>query len=133
MAIPFKTLRFKKDMDSWLVNFYRIDSEYSEQSTWAPIPRNFPIISLAFNKELKWDQPLQTPGKNISLIPYTAFSTAKNFEENTPSDTKVTIGGDAKVALSSAMNLDLTINPDFSQVETDQQITNLDRFEIFFS
>ena len=132
MAIPFKTLRFKDNMDSWYINFYRIDSEYSETSTWAPIPRNFLTINLAFNKELKWDQPLSNPGKNISLIPYTAFRTAKDFEEGTTSETKITIGGDAKIALSPAMNLDITVNPDFSQVEADQQVTNLDRFEIFF-
>jgi hypothetical protein len=132
MAIPFKTLRFKENMDSWYVNFYRIDSEYGERSTWAPIPRNLSIVNLAFNKELKWDKPLRAPGKNISLIPYTALTTSKDFEEQTPTKTKLTVGGDAKIALSSSMNLDLTFNPDFSQVETDQQVTNLDRFEIFF-
>lgn len=132
LAIPFKTLRFKENMDSWLVNFYRIDSEYGERSTWSPIPRNLSIINIAFNKELKWDEPLQNPGKNISLIPYTAVKTTRDFEEGTPTDTRLSIGGDAKVALTSALNLDLTINPDFSQVETDQQVTNLDRFEIFF-
>ena len=41
-------------------------------------------------------------------------------------------GLDAKVTLSTSLNLDLTINPDFSQVEVDQQRTNLDRFELFF-
>ncbi|WP_448940455.1 DUF5916 domain-containing protein, partial [Escherichia coli] len=41
-------------------------------------------------------------------------------------------GFDGKVALSSALNLDLTVNPDFSQVEVDQQITNLSRFSIFY-
>ena len=132
MAIPFKTLRFKENMESWFINFYRVDSEYAERSSWAPIPRNFRMVSLAFNKELKWDKPLRSPGKNISLIPFTAFRTGKNFEDQTPTETEVAIGGDAKVALSSAMNLDLTINPDFSQVEADQQVTNLDRFEIFF-
>lgn len=132
MAIPFKTLRFKENLDSWYINFYRVDSEYGERSTWASIPRNFSLINLAFNKELKWDQPLSSPGKNISLIPYTAFKTSKNYEEQIATDNKLTIGGDAKIAISAAMNLDLTINPDFSQVETDQQVTNLDRFEIFF-
>ena len=132
MAIPFKTLRFKENMDSWLINFYRVDSEYAERSSWAPIPRNFRMINLAFNKELKWDEPLRNPGKNISLIPYVAFKTVKNHEDQTPTENDIAIGGDAKVALSSAMNLDLTINPDFSQVEADQQVTNLDRFEIFF-
>ena len=132
MAIPFKTIRFKENMDSWFVNFYRIDSEYAEKSTWAPIPRNLSIINIAFNKEVKWDEPLQNPGKNISLIPYTAVKTAKDYEDGTPTKTKLSVGGDAKIALTSALNLDLTINPDFSQVETDQQVTNLDRFEIFY-
>ena len=132
LAIPFKTLRFKEDVDSWYINFYRIDSEYSERSTWSPIPRNLSLLNLSFNKELKWDQPLQNPGKNISLIPYTAFRTTKDFESDTPSETSFAVGGDAKIALSSALNLDMTINPDFSQVEADQQVTNLDRFEIFF-
>lgn len=132
IAIPFKTLRFKEDMDSWYINFYRIDSEYNERSTWSPIPRNFSLVNLAFNKELKWDKPLSNPGKNISLIPYMAVKTGKNFEDQTPTDTEISVGGDAKIALTSALNLDLTINPDFSQVETDQQITNLSRFELFF-
>lgn len=137
MAIPFKTLRYKENMDSWYINFYRIDSEYGERSTWAPIPRNLSIINLAFSKEVRWEKPLENPGSNISLIPYTAYTTSKNFEPDEngvvwPTDNKFAIGGDAKIGLTSALNLDLTINPDFSQVETDQQVTNLDRFEIFF-
>jgi hypothetical protein len=39
---------------------------------------------------------------------------------------------DAKISLTSSLNLDLTVNPDFSQVEVDRQVTNLDRFELFF-
>lgn len=132
MAIPFKTIRFKENLDTWRVNFYRIDSEFGETSTWSPIPQNLSIIDLAFNKQIRFEQPLQSPGKNISLIPYTAFSTSANFEEQSPTKNEFSLGGDAKIALSSAMNLDLTINPDFSQVEVDQQVTNLDRFEIFF-
>ena len=132
LAIPFKTLRYKENSDSWFVNFYRIDSEYSERSTWSPIPRNFRTINLAFNREVKWDKPLQNPGKNISIIPYSAFKSAKDNEDPTSDETSFHIGGDAKIALSSAMNLDLTANPDFSQVEVDEQVTNLDRFELFF-
>jgi hypothetical protein len=132
MAIPFKTIRFKEGLSSWFVNFYRIDSHYAERSSWSPIPRQFDIVSLAFNRELMWDQPLQKPGANISIIPYVAANTSRDFEKDEPSQNDLTFGGDAKVAVSSALNLDLTINPDFSQVEVDQQVTNLDRFEIFF-
>ena len=38
MAIPFKTLRFTANQSQWNINFYRVDSEYAERSTWAPIP-----------------------------------------------------------------------------------------------
>ncbi len=132
MAIPFKTIRFKENLSSWNVNFYRIDSQYAERSTWSPIPRNFDIINLSFNKELIWDKPLQKPGGNVSVIPYMAGSSQRNFEEGTPTENKMQFGGDAKIGIGPAMNLDLTINPDFSQVEVDEQVTNLDRFEIFF-
>jgi len=131
MKIPFTTLRYKKDISSWNINFYRIDSEYAERSTWAPIPRNFDIVNLASIHEVKWDQPLAKPGPNISLIPYLAANSNKNFLEGT-SAREFQAGMDAKIGIGPALNLDLTINPDFSQVEVDQQVTNLDRFEIFF-
>ena len=132
MAIPFKTLRFKDKLDSWYINFYRMDSKDGEISTWTHIPRNLRPANLAFCKEVKFEEPLQSPGKNVSLIPYTAYKVNKDFEEQLPTDHDFAVGGDAKIALSSAMNLDLTVNPDFSQVEVDQQVTNLSRFEIFF-
>ncbi|HMO39855.1 MAG TPA: DUF5916 domain-containing protein [Saprospiraceae bacterium] len=132
MAIPFKTLRFPEGSQAWNINFYRIDSEYTERSTWAPIPRNFSLISLAFMKKLVWDAPLRKPGANVSIIPYAAGGYSENFTDNTPAKIDRSIGGDAKVAITPGLNLDLTINPDFSQVEVDEQVTNLDRFEIFF-
>ena len=132
IAIPFNSIRFKDNVDSWFVNFYRIDSEFAERSTWSPIPRNFSLINIGFNKEVRWDHAPQNSGKNISIIPYTAFRTSKNFENSTSNPGEWTVGGDAKIALTTALNLDLTINPDFSQVEADRQVTNLDRFEILF-
>lgn len=131
-AIPFSTLRYKEGMESWYANFYRIDSEYAERSTWSPIPRNFNILTLAYNREVYWEEPIESPGKNISLIPYTAFRTSRDFDDETEATHAGDFGGDAKIAISSSLNLDLTINPDFSQVEADRQVTNLDRFEIFF-
>ncbi len=132
MAIPFKTIRYKHGLDSWNINFYRIDSEYTERSTWAPISRAYPLINLASMRELIWDVPLRRPGGNVSIIPYVAAKSEKDFEAGTPANTSPDIGGDAKIAIGPAMNLDLTVNPDFSQVEVDQQVTNLNRFEIFY-
>ncbi|UJP66253.1 DUF5916 domain-containing protein [Mongoliitalea daihaiensis] len=131
-AIPFSTLRFNDGAINWNVNFYRIDSEYAERSTWTPIPRNFSIISLAFSRKLIFIEPLKKEGANISFIPYIAAGTDKNYLEGTGNPLKPAVGADAKVAVGPALNLDLTFNPDFSQVEVDEQVTNLDRFEIFF-
>ncbi|MBL7847024.1 MAG: carbohydrate binding family 9 domain-containing protein [Cyclobacteriaceae bacterium] len=131
-AIPFKSIRYKSGLSQWNVNFYRIDSHHAERSTWTPIPRVYPLVTLAFLRKLNWDVPLHSPGQNVSLIPYTAYRATKDYDSGLPSKSEFTGGGDAKIAVSSAMNLDLTVNPDFSQVEVDQQVTNLDRFEIFF-
>lgn len=133
-AIPFKTLRYKEGGSVWNINFYRLDSETGERSTLTPIPRNYSLTSLAFMSELIWDKPLKKPGANISLIPYTAGELTRDFEDPTQqsSASKLNVGGDAKIALTPSLNLDLTFNPDFSQVEVDDQVTNLNRFELFF-
>lgn len=131
-AIPFSTLRYNDGASNWNVNFYRIDSEYNERSTWTPIPRNFNVIALAFTRKLIFTEPLKKEGANLSIIPYAAMATDKNFLDGKSNPLKPTFGGDAKVGVGPALNLDLTFNPDFSQVEVDEQVTNLDRFEIFF-
>ncbi|MEB2783451.1 DUF5916 domain-containing protein [Algoriphagus persicinus] len=132
VIIPLSTIRFKDGAQSWNVNFYRIDSHLGERSTWSPIPRNFSMISTAFNRKLIFEEPIRKTSANISLIPYIAGKTSENYLENTSEKFTPAVGGDAKIGIGPAMNLDLTFNPDFSQVEVDQQVTNLDRFEIFF-
>jgi hypothetical protein len=132
MAIPFKTIRYKKGIMKWGINFSRLDLKTTEKSAWAPVPRQFPTASLAYSGNLVWDQPPPAPGANISIIPYTLGSIKKNYEKNEATKHDVEFGGDAKIALTSSVNLDLTVNPDFSQVDVDRQVTNLDRFELFF-
>ena len=131
-AIPFKTIRFKEGLSSWNINFYRNDTRTTERSTWSPISRAYPLINLASLRELIWDTELKRPGGNLSLIPYAAARTDHNFQEGQGAVSVIAYGGDAKIAVGPALNLDLTLNPDFSQVEVDQQVTNLNRFEIFY-
>ena len=131
-AIPFKTIRYKKGITQWGVNFSRLDITVAEKSSWAPVPRQFPTASLAYTGQLVWDQPLPDPGLNLSLIPYALTGLSKDYEKDTKTAFRKEIGGDAKIALTSSLNLDLTFNPDYSQVEVDKQVTNLDRFELFF-
>ncbi|MGZ8549266.1 MAG: DUF5916 domain-containing protein [Chitinophagaceae bacterium] len=131
-AIPFKTIRYKKGITAWGVNFSRLDITAAEKSSWTPIPRQFPTASLAHTGQLIWDQPLTDPGLNLSVIPYALTGISKDYSLDKKASFRKEIGGDAKIALTSSLNLDLTINPDYSQVEVDKQVTNLDRFELFF-
>ena len=133
MAIPFKTLRYKNaGANTWRINFVRIDLKQNEVSSWVPVPRQFDANSLAFTGDLIWEDAPPQPGLNISLIPYLTGSTERDFEFELPAEYHANGGLDAKIALTPSLNLDLTINPDFSQVEVDRQITNLSRFELFF-
>lgn len=131
-AIPFKSIRYKKGIREWGINFSRNDLKTTEKSSWAPVPKQFPSASLAYTGILVWDQPPPAAGSNISLIPYALGGIIKNHNEGEDVSYKREVGLDAKVALGSSLNLDLTVNPDFSQVEVDRQVTNLDRFELFF-
>jgi len=132
IAIPLSTLRYEDGATKWNINFYRIDSKYSEKSTWTPIPINFNVTHTAFSRDLHFSEPLPEAGGNYSLIPYAAMATSKNYIDGIEQPLKPSFGGDAKIGIGPALNLDLTVNPDFSQVEVDEQVTNLDRFEIFF-
>lgn len=132
MAIPFKTIRYKRGISRWGINFSRQDLKTTEKSSWTPIQRQFPTASLALTGVLIWDQPPPQPGPNISLIPYALSGMTRDYQNSVPTQNRFDAGLDAKVAITSSLNLDLTVNPDFSQVDVDQQVTNLDRYELFF-
>lgn len=131
-AIPFKTLRYQEGGSEWRFNCYRNDTQFNEWSAWTNIPRNRLVMDVSFMGPIIWQEPLKKAGSNISLIPYATAGAFRDFEDIEQNQTQTTadIGGDAKIAVTSGLNLDLTANPDFSQVEVDQQVTNLDRFEI---
>lgn len=133
MAIPLSTLRFSEGSDRWNFLSYRFDTQSNETSTSVRIPQVQLIFNLAFTAPMIFEKPLKKSGASISLIPYLAASSLRDFEKNNPSTgNKITVGGDAKVAITSGLNLDLTINPDFSNVEADRQVTNLTRFDISY-
>jgi len=131
-AIPFRSLRYNGGTEEWGINFSRQDLKTSEKSSWAPMPRQFATANLAYTGSLVWDKPLPSSGPRFSLIPYVSGKLSQDSEAGKDTDLSGSAGLDAKVILSTSMNLDLTINSDYSQVEVDRQRTNLDRFELFF-
>jgi len=132
LSIPFRSIRYNEGDKEWGVNFGRLDLKNNEKSAWAPMPRQFPHCSLPYTGTLVWDKPLGKAGLRFSLIPYVTGKVTRDNEAGEDIRWKGNAGFDAKMILSTSMNLDLTINPDYSQVEVDRQQTNLDRFELFF-
>ncbi|HLG40269.1 MAG TPA: carbohydrate binding family 9 domain-containing protein, partial [Chitinophagaceae bacterium] len=123
IAIPFKTLRYEAGKTIWGVNFIRSDRKNNEYSTWTKVPINLQFHDFGYTGALIWDAPPPPPGRNISIIPYATGAISRNKEDGEKTDGELNQGFDAKIAISSKLNLDLTVNPDFSQIEVDRQVT----------
>ncbi len=133
LAIPFKSFRFKGGANEWNVTFMRYDLKRNTTSSWIATPIQFIPASFAYAGKLHWQDNPPPAHTNISLIPYVAGSSFQDKEAN-PKTNEQTLqaGFDAKVAVTPSLNLDMTVNPDFSQVEVDNQVINLTRFEFQF-
>jgi hypothetical protein len=129
MIIPLSAFKYREGETKWRFNSYHFDTQDNERNTWVNIPQNQFIFNLAYMGDMIFEKPLGKSKSPISIIPFTNAISVKNFENNT-STTDLKFGGDAKFTIANSLNLDLTINPDFSQVEVDRQVTNLTRFEI---
>jgi hypothetical protein len=130
--IPFRTIRYRVGDAEWGINFSRLDLKTDEKSAWAPVPRQFQSASLAHTGTLAWEEAPPASGLRFSVIPYVSGKATHDIESGDPVSYKPNAGVDAKMILSTSMNMDITVNPDYSQVEVDQQQVNLDRFELFF-
>lgn len=131
MAIPFTSLRYAPNSRHWRVNFSRHNLKINENTVWNPVPINFNVANMAAFGDLYWNTPPPRPGLNIAFIPYLTGGAQADYTLDSSAITR-NAGLDVKWTVTPSLNLDLTVNPDFSQVEVDRQVTNLDRFELFF-
>ena len=133
--IPLSQLRFSSSQDqTWGINFARDIARRNEMVTWAPIsPQEQAIVSRS--GELQGLTGL-TGGRRVELLPYTVTRAtrapgdpANPFYSRT--DTGVEVGADLKIGITNNLTLDMTLNPDFGQVEADPARVNLTAFETF--
>ncbi len=129
MAIPLTSFKFREGETKWRFQCYRFDLQTNERSVWHKVPQGQFLVNLAFMGDMHFEKPLGKSRTPLALIPYINTISEKDFVTD-KSDTNLKFGGDAKVAIGNGMNLDVTINPDFSNVEVDDIITNLTRFEV---
>ena len=128
-AIPMSAFKYKEGETRWRFNSYMFDTQSNERTTWIQIPQNQFIFNLAFMGDMVFEKPLGKSKAPISIIPYINTIAVNDYEEN-KEFFELKAGGDAKISISNSLNLDITVNPDFSQVEADQVVTNLTRFEV---
>ncbi|MDA9361114.1 carbohydrate binding family 9 domain-containing protein [Flavobacteriaceae bacterium] len=129
IRIPFTSLKFEEGATQWRVRPYRFNIQSNETSTLTRVPQTQLLGTLAFADDLIFEKPLGKSRTPMTLIPYVNGLAQKDFEDNA-ADNSILVGGDAKIAIGDGLNLDLTFNPDFSNVEVDDIFTNLTRFEL---
>ncbi|MEM7101477.1 MAG: DUF5916 domain-containing protein [Bacteroidota bacterium] len=136
VAIPLSQLRFgNKEEHVWGLQFTRRDFREESRSLWQFVPRSNNNWVSEFG-ELRGIKGIKSQ-KQVEIQPY-VLGQLETFEkeEGNPFadgfDQKATVGLDAKIGVTSDLTLDLTINPDFGQVEADPSVVTLDGFRVFF-
>lgn len=137
MEIPLSQLRYSDEQEQvWGFHCWRWIGRLQEESDWEKQSLTGPGMLYLFG-ELKGIKDLKKSSR-LELMPYTV-SKLKTFkkEVGNPFANKgriwnESVGLDAKIGLSSNFTLDVTVNPDFGQVEADPSEMNLTAFETFF-
>lgn len=136
MRIPLSQLRFDPAKDAaWGLQVHRRHFRDGQRSTWQRIPRDANGWVSRFG-DLRGLTGLK-PSRRLEVMPYlVAQHERQEAEPGNPfrdgSDGRLSGGLDAKLGLGNDFSLDLTVNPDFGQVEADPSQVNLSAFETFF-
>ena len=127
--IPFSTLRYGTGSE-WGINFARYIGRKNEQVSWAPLPRQDNLYRVSYAGTL---EQLNVPvRRSITVTPYALSSAQKVPAVASNFDYPFESGADAKIGITPALSLDLTLNTDFAQVEVDNEQVDLTRFSLFF-
>lgn len=134
--IPLSQLRFANKPElTWGLNVTRIFFRTQERSHWQYVPPDAGGY-VHLMGEMNGIRGIK-PQKQLEIQPYVVGRTERfDKEEGNPfvtgTNSGLDVGLDAKIGLTSDITLDLTVNPDFGQVEADPSQVNLSAFELFF-
>lgn len=127
MAIPFRSIRFKPDSDTWGVNFARVIRSNFETAYWSGVLSD--DFRISQGGKLTGITPPKSGGK-LSLFPYGTLRYENNEFTGVENEVKPDAGVDVKWQISPNLTFDGTVNPDFATVEADQERINLTRYEL---
>ncbi len=131
-AIPFRSLRFDPAAGHrWGINFSRRIRRRNEIDFWAPVPRSYNLGRVSLAGQLDGLRFSSSGGRNIRVKPYVAARTVRETG-GAGFDQAADVGLDVKAGIGAGLIVDATVNPDFAQVEADEQQVNLTQFSQFF-
>jgi uncharacterized protein DUF5916 len=136
-AIPFKSLRYKTDVDShvWGFNVRRRNRWKNETSYLSPVPRALGVRGLrpSIAGSLTGIEPPHA-SRNLEVKPFASSSLTTDRVALPPvsNDLSPDVGLDVKYGVTESLTADLTVNTDFAQVEADEFQVNLTRFNLQF-
>lgn len=131
IAIPLKALNFNKDNAVFGVQFYVRDIKNNSWTIFKNVKRNYANLDLRFTEKFIVENLPEKANSRFTVTP----SLTSNYQNNVTDNVKETTykpSLDVQYNLTSSLKLDATVNPDFSQIDVDQQVTNLTRFSVFF-
>jgi hypothetical protein len=133
IVIPLNTVRFVPGQETWGLNFMRHIRRKNELVYWSPIPKAYSLTRVSLAGELTGLQGLSL-GMDLKLKPFMVAGARDRQTGRTARSTTWIrdVGLDARYGLTAGLNLDVTVNTDFAQVEVDEQQVNLTRFGLFF-
>ena len=134
IAIPMVTMRFPEaDRQVWGVNFMRNIRRKNEQVFWAPIPKGYDLTRVSLAGTMTGLGGVDR-GMDLRITPYVLAGGRQDRTATAGLDGSGfnDVGLDLKYGVASGLNLDVTLNTDFAQVEVDEQQVNLTRFPLFF-
>ena len=134
IAIPMVTMRFPDaDRQVWGVNFMRNIRRKNEQVYWSPVPKGYDLTRVSRAGTMTGMNGVDR-GLDLRITPYVLSGGRQDRNLSSTLDRAGfgDVGLDMKYGVASGLNLDLTLNTDFAQVEVDQQQVNLTRFPLFF-
>ncbi|WP_074406196.1 DUF5916 domain-containing protein [Aquimarina megaterium] len=131
IAIPLKALNFDTNNAVFGVQFYVRDIKKNSWTIFKNVKRNYRLFDLRFTEKMTVED---LPNTSTSRFTTTPSITANYQTDVVEDDTETTFKPslDVQYNVTSSLRLDATINPDFSQIDIDQQVTNLTRFSVFF-
>ena len=131
IAIPLKSLNFDNQNSTFGIQFYVRDIKNNSWTIFKNVKRNYANLDLRFTEKFAVENLPKKANSRFMVIPSVTTSYQKDLNDNTEiTSFKPSI--DVQYNVTSSLKLDATINPDFSQIDVDQQVTNLSRFSVFF-